>query len=631
MDLKHRHHSGVDVRRKDDPRLVPEVPHLAALAALSVALTILLNLIITVCALAQAAQQTASPGIATAGAGGSRVTATATALSNETDSNNGNFLQLGDGGAIVPLDDQVAVSQMGWAPKAPKHAVLSVRRARPGAPSFLVTQGSREVLSGTALPASSGWGLFFYVADISAVDAPGVYVVQIGSAALARFEVRRDVYRSVRGLQRNGSVPLYGLRQILGGFFGRQRCSTDRCVPGRHGDESALPEYQIRVIDGVATEIPLGTHRDARGGWHDATSTDKETAHEAKAIMNLSYAMELALDNDARAALLDEIRWGTKYLLQIQNADGSVPLSVKDTRWYVPHDLPRHLLVNVDVGVVAHCTLALAAASSATASQDAVLSAQLLAAARSGWAYVAAHPTGFMGRSYEPNTSWRGSAGNALGAAVELARRTEEAQFEEFVDARILEGTFRNGLWVKSDGSWPGQLEWDQDEGSQTLLALLRYYPIASASVQARIKTLCGLWRAHWEIEPAYGVQPTLINNYFGCNGHLLLMARAMLLMGQTLSDATITASGAREFDWLVGSNPFCRSFVQGLGGEMGAVPFNQPPQLMLGAVLPGVLDMNGNLTAKSKEHAWAIGEATLDTSSALPHVLLLLDRAYAR
>lgn len=35
--------------------------------------------------------------------------------------------------------------------------------------------------------------------------------------------------------------------------------------------------------------------------------------------------------------------------------------------------------------------------------------------------------------------------------------------------------------------------------------------------------------------------------------------------------------------------------------------------------------------TVKSKDHPWEIGEATLDTSSALPHVLLLLDRAYAR
>jgi hypothetical protein len=401
-------------------------------------------------------------------------------------------------------------------------------------------------------------------------------------------------------------------------------------VPG-YEDESALPEYEIRVINGTATVVPLGTHRDVRGGWHDATSTDKETAHEAKAVMNLSYAMELAQDNDARAALLDEIRWGTRYLLRIQNADGSFPLSVKDVRWYVPNDLPRHLLVNVDTGVVAHCTLALAAASSATASQDAELSSRLLAAARKGWAYVAAHPTGFLSRLYEPNASWRGSAGNVLGAAVELARRTGESQFEEFVDARIAEGTFRNGLWVKSDGSWPGQLEWDQDEGGQTLVALLRYYPIAPAGVQARIKTLCDLWRAHWEIEPAYGVQPTLITSYFGCNGHLLLMARAMLLIGETLSDGTITASGAREYDWLVGSNPFCRSFVQGLGGEMGVVPFNQPPNLMLGAVLPGVLDMDGNLTVKSKDHPWAVGEATIDTSSALPHVLLLLDRAYAR
>jgi hypothetical protein len=400
-------------------------------------------------------------------------------------------------------------------------------------------------------------------------------------------------------------------------------------VPDRHGDESALPEYEIRVINGTATVVPLGTHRDARGGWHDATSTDKETAHEAKAVMNLSYAMELARDNDARAALLDEIRWGTKYLLQIQNADGSFPLSVKDVRWYVPNDLPRHLVVNVDVGVVAHCTLALAAASSATASQDPQLSAQLLAAARRAWGYVATHPTGFLNRVYEPNASWRGSAGNVLGAAVELARRTGEAQFKEFVDARVLEGTFRNGLWIKSDGSWPGQLEWDQDEGSQTLVALLRYYPIASAEIQARIKILSGLWRTHWELEPAFGVQPALITSYFGCNGHLLLMSRAMLLMGQTLSDATITASGSREFDWLVGSNPFCRCFVQGFGSEMGAVPFNQPADLMLGAVLPGVLDVDGNLTVMSKGQTWAIGEATLDTSSVLPHVLLLLDRGY--
>src|SRR5580658_3787235 len=103
--------------------------------------------------------------------------------------------------AVPAHGDDVAVSQMGWPPKAPKHAVLAVRQALPSAPTFRVTQGSREVLSGTATPASSRWGLFFYVADISAVDAPGEYDIQIDSAAPAHFEVRPDVYASVRGIE----------------------------------------------------------------------------------------------------------------------------------------------------------------------------------------------------------------------------------------------------------------------------------------------------------------------------------------------------------------------------------------------------------------------------------------------
>jgi hypothetical protein len=203
-EFQHRLLRSADGLRDDDSRPKQPVPHLAALPALMGILTIFLNLIIALHALAQPGQETSGLGTAT------------------------------------PRSDEVAVSQMGWAPDAPKHAVLSVRQALPEAPSFRVTQGTREVLSGTAKPASPRWGLFFYVADISAVDASGEYEVQIGDGASARFEIRPDVYTSVRGVETNGSRPLHGLRQILGGFLGRQRSSTDRSAPGRHADESAL-------------------------------------------------------------------------------------------------------------------------------------------------------------------------------------------------------------------------------------------------------------------------------------------------------------------------------------------------------------------------------------------------------
>ena len=141
------------------------------------------------------------------------------------------------------------------------------------------------------------------VGDFSAIDREGMYQVSIADELSTPFFIRPDVWRRT-------------LPKAVG-YYRYQRCGV--AVPGVH---PACHLDDARRRDN-------GQPVDLTGGWHDAGDLRKwMDATLLNAIGLLRVARNLGAQWDAGgsglAPLLDEVRWGNRYFLKMQDSDGLV-------------------------------------------------------------------------------------------------------------------------------------------------------------------------------------------------------------------------------------------------------------------------------------------------------------------
>jgi hypothetical protein len=141
------------------------------------------------------------------------------------------------------------------------------------------------------------------VADFGDLDRAGMYQVTIGDEFSVPFFIRPDLWRRT-------------LPKAFG-FYPQQRCGI--AVPNVH------PACHLED----ARRRDTGQHIDVTGGWHDAGDLRKwmETAlHSGVALLKLAANLGAAwnLNGTGLGPLLDEIRWGNRYWLKMQDSDGRI-------------------------------------------------------------------------------------------------------------------------------------------------------------------------------------------------------------------------------------------------------------------------------------------------------------------
>ncbi len=141
------------------------------------------------------------------------------------------------------------------------------------------------------------------VGDFSDIRRQGMYQIAVGDELSVPFFIRPDVWR--RTLPKAES------------YYRQQRCGVN--VPNVH---PACHLDDARRRDN-------GRHVDVTGGWHDAGDLRKWISTSLMNVVgllrlarNLGPAWDLA--GAGLDAILDEVRWGNRYLLKMQDADGLV-------------------------------------------------------------------------------------------------------------------------------------------------------------------------------------------------------------------------------------------------------------------------------------------------------------------
>ncbi len=175
---------------------------------------------------------------------------------------------------------RVQVSQIGYLPAQPKHAVAETDPRDSDEPSFTLWQigadGNKRVLSGAGRP----WGRFlryrYFCLDFSDITAPGLYQIGFGNALSSVFRIGPDVFD--RGVW----------QPVLEYFLPIQMCHMRVREKYRvwhglcHLDDARMAPLNWNHFDGyLQGDSTLTRFRPGnsvpglnRGGWHDAGDFD---------------------------------------------------------------------------------------------------------------------------------------------------------------------------------------------------------------------------------------------------------------------------------------------------------------------------------------------------------------------
>ncbi len=516
--------------------------------------------------------------------------------------------------AMMPEEaPAIALNHLGFLPGARKTVIFRYS-GEEGPADFQIRDiagGAGAVRQTLPLKRQSSDVIDCLVGDFSAIQREGMYQISIAGELSTPFFIRPDVWRR--------TLPK------AAGYYRYQRCGVE--VPGVH---AACHLDDARRRDN-------GQPVDVTGGWHDAGDLRKwMDATLLNAIGLLRLARNLGAQWDAGGSglspLLDEVRWGNRYFLKMQDSDGLVWADVaggvngdnsdnhwtdnrpgtEDDRYLNPAKSGRNQALFVTVQAMA------AQAFQAT---DAAYAKQCLAAAQRCWS-AAKHEgnTGDLARWVIAALEMRAAAGALENApytaeAIQLGARLLALQAADF------EGGQKEirGFWHSSDRDRNPYT--DAVHSALPPLALLELaralpeHPSARRwrdAVRLHLDEYVTPLVAHsaYAIVP-FGVflgSPTaetyrplagdLTYRYFmpvrkqfwwlGMTSHLECYALLLAEAAQAFGHAPYRDLAYRQLEWVMGANPFGACLMTG-EGMRNPYPHSRFVGLIPGGIMNGI------------------------------------------
>jgi len=484
----------------------------------------------------------------------------------------------------------IGLCHVGFQPQSRKRIVVRQTAAR----SFVL----RDIGSGPAFqqefpleaaPSDLGAAL---TGDFSTVAREGMYQIRVGAELSPPFFIRRDAWRR--------------LLPVVTGYHRAQRCGI------------AVPNVHPACHLDDARRRDNGLHIDTTGGWHDAGDLRKwMSATMMNAFGLLALARHLGQDWDLAgsglAPLEEELRWGNRYFLKMQNSDGPVWADVaggvngdnSDNHWTdntvaTPDD--RYLNPAIQGPTQAMFTTMQAMYADHFRESDKPYSATCLRAATNCW---------------EANSRGNDVAGLGwwLLAATELHRASDAQKI-----ANSLAGLqHADGFWPMS-ATHPEPYK-DAVHGALPPFAVLtaaRAFPDAPGAnawrsavrryIENYLVPLCD--RSSYGIVP-FGVftgSPTReryrpldgqrtyrffmpVRKQFwwlGLNAHLGSHALLLAAAASEFNQPGWRDLAIRQFEWIFGNNPFGASLASGIG-ERNPYPHSRYVGVIPGGIMNGI------------------------------------------
>ncbi len=445
------------------------------------------------------------------------------------------------------------------------------------------------------------------VADFADLDRPGLYQVMAGNERSVQFAIQEEVWRR--------TVPK------AAGYYRYQRCGVE--VPFVHP--------MCHLDD--ARRRDNGEHVDEVGGWHDAGDLRKwmdVTMLNGIALLNLLRNIPEPRPGDVpHEQILEEVRFGNRYFLKMQDADGKIWADVaggvngdnSDNHWtdnVIGTNDDRYLNTAKRSGTAAVFTALEALAAQCYKKTDPDYAKRCLDAAVRAW-------KGFD----RPPDSTEDSAWWTL-AACELFRATLQSEYRDHAlllgrdllrrqnTSYLAEQRQVRGFWMNGD-----QPYMDIVNSAMPPLALLHLYDtFPDATDRAKWKDAVQLhiyeYLTPMAARNAYRIIPLgmflgsptpekyrplaggLTFRYFhptrkqfwwqGANCHLASNALLLGWFSKLAGDKGGAYAGLayRQLEWIMGANPFAACMMTG-EGMRNPFPHSRFVGLIPGGIMNGI------------------------------------------
>jgi endoglucanase len=413
-------------------------------------------------------------------------------------------------------------------------------------------------------------------ADFSGLDQPGRYVLAADGGESAPFEVGPRVYeRALLAAQKS---------------FYFQRTRTALVAPYAVWDGRAyLRERASHVHANVGWDLndyPQKNQRFAlEGGWHDAGNFDIYVPSLAPAAQALLMAYEWAPERFTDGALgipesgngvpdlLDEVKWGLRWVLSMQEVSGAFRHreSVTETSPQGPadQDTTTRWVAGASTAATGKAVAVLAQAARIYRRWDAPFADRCGESARRGWEFLSRHPEQIRAdrRAGGAQPLWDDEpqftdVGARFIAAVEMWRtfadpgaRDRAAAFMANAEETQPEPALR--------GAWANLSRWG--------LVQLAFDPTAPAPMReearARVLAIAASMRSWVERDDGYRCASTTDDYYWGHNSNLMEKTH-LLAMAARLSpgESWLVEAARDQWHWVLGRNPCGYSMITGVG-----------------------------------------------------------------
>lgn len=428
--------------------------------------------------------------------------------------------------------------------------------------------------------------------DFSSLSKSGTYKIQLNTdeAASFEFQIDRDIYREA-------------LQKILKSFY-LQRCGVE--VFSEYGSHKACHINSARYY------YNEDFHEDVTGGWHDAGDYNRfAVTHSFSLALLIKQYLEDPLkyidgqlsipeNQNGIPDILDEIYFGLRWLLKIQNTNGGIHHKVSIKQWTGEHlpdqDSTQQYIFSVSSTATAGAAGVFALGAGIFEKLDPAFSSQLKRAALGAWDFLSINPvTVPLGGFTNPPDVHGGEYGDQIDlderlfAAIELYKMTENIKFLEYFQVNY------NKFWNRAFyvASW-------QDLRNFAFYSYLSLDPSTTGLDINVYNDLLSLSKDYAEsILNRTNTNPykySLKNNeyYWGSNSIALAYAFDLIQAYKIHGDRHYKVAAKDHLHYMFGRNPVGISFVTGIGSNTVKNPYHQfsalspPPDPIPGLLVGG-------------------------------------------
>ncbi len=527
----------------------------------------------------------------------------------------------------------IVLSQVGFLPDAKKRVIYRMASGEVPPESFTLRDIGAPVKPFSLtrpLVQAPGDVPNCLMGDFSGLTREGFYQITAGDERCAPFFIRADAWRRT-------------LPKAIG-YHHAQRCGVG--VPNVH------PACHLDD----ARRRDTGEHVDVTGGWHDAGDLRKWMSATMMAGFGiLRIARHLGerwdLAGSGLGVLLDEMRWGNRYFLKMQNRDGRVWADTaggvngdnSDNHWTdnrIGTADDRYINTAKPAQVQAMFVALQAMVAQAFAQADPSYAKSCLAAGVRCWE-ATEHPKSTR------DLSWR------LLAAIELHRATHDARHAaeaaKLGDAlAALQVSDYIGSQKKVRGFWgTGGAKpvpyWDAVYSALPPIAMLELAAALPVQANARrwrdsVSLYIDEYAAPMAARSAYGVVPLglfpgsptpetyrplegeLTYRYFmptrqrswwlGITSHLESHAVLLAAAAHAFNKPAYRDLAFRQLEWVVGNNPFGACLMTGEGWR-NSYPYSRFVGPIAGGIVNGIAGNAQDVPILQMEYGndWRTGE----------------------